>query len=342
MKYKLDRNASAEILRLIIKHMSAHPAAMTPNSYSVWYEHVSGINSALSIEIETLLNKKLDLDDATVERLYLNHISSLDEEVVHTLRKDIFLLLSKILEFTTSSDTQTIEFSSNLRSFSDQLKHNLNPLKLAELVSKMISDADVMVGFMKKINAELTACKQKGESLHSELKNARKEAITDPLTGVLNRRGFEMISSETFVEQAKQNTQLCLLMVDIDFFKNINDQYGHLFGDRVIRVIAETLKYKVRGQDCVARIGGEEFVVLLADTDIRGACIVAENIRRTIEACRIVPHGSQEAIGGVTVSIGIALYTNNVNLLDLLDQADQALFQSKSEGRNRTTVYAKI
>jgi diguanylate cyclase len=341
MKYKQDRDASGEILRLLIRQMSEHPAAITPISYTVWYEHVMGINAALSMEIETLLKKNLKLDDTIIERLYLNHISSLDEEEEHALRQDMLLLLSKILEFTASTDSQTVLFKSSLQSYSDQLKLNLNPVKLAELVNKMISDAASMVDFIQKINSELTACKQKGETLHSELKNARKEALTDPLTGILNRRGFEEASSAILVEQVKQHNDLCLLMVDIDHFKKINDLYGHLFGDRVIRTIADTLKSKVRGQDCVARIGGEEFVVLLADTNTQGACIVAENIRRSIEACKIVPHGSLESIGGVTVSIGVALHTNNERLIALLDQADQALFQSKRAGRNRSSVYEK-
>lgn len=128
-------------------------------------------------------------------------------------------------------------------------------------------------------------------------------------------------------------------MIDIDHFKQINDAYGHLFGDKAIRVIAETLKSKVRGQDLVARMGGEEFAVLLAETDLAGARIVAEHIRRTIAACQIHRLGTHENIGDITVSIGVAANVKGNNLEDLMDQADKALFVSKRQGRNRTTVH---
>jgi diguanylate cyclase len=130
----------------------------------------------------------------------------------------------------------------------------------------------------------------------------------------------------------------CVLMIDIDHFKKINDTYGHLVGDKVIRFVADTLKKQVKGKDTVARFGGEEYVILLPETTLSGALSVAENIRSAIEKTRIKRLETDEAISQVMVSIGVARYLPGESTDQLLDRADAALYTSKSKGRNRITI----
>jgi diguanylate cyclase len=170
-----------------------------------------------------------------------------------------------------------------------------------------------MRGSMQNLQYELAASKQQVEKLHDELQSARGEAMTDPLTGILNRRGFETRAKQIFVNQTMLDKGLCLLMLDIDHFKKVNDTYGHLFGDKV----------------------------MLPETNISGARTVAEHIRQSIEKGRIRRLDTQEQIGGITISIGIAAYTRGISALDLLDQADKALYVSKKTGRNKTSVYGQ-
>ncbi len=339
MKYEQDRNASGEILRLLIQKMAGHPAAFTPLNYAVWYEFSTGINPALSEAMDKLLDSGDKLDDDTIEKLYIKYVSECNMDAERVLREDIQQLLEKLAGVNAETDKQAHQFGSSLQAYGDTLKQNLDAPKLIALISNMSGDTDKMRGSMQNLQSELANSKQQVEKLHKELQSARGEALIDPLTGILNRRGFEARAKQTFADQATPSKGTCLLMFDIDHFKKINDTYGHLFGDKVIRGIAETLKSKVRGQDSVARLGGEEFAVLLAETDTSGAHVVAEQIRQTIEKCKIHRLDTQEKIGGITISIGIASYTSGVSLVDLLDQADKALYISKGQGRNRTTVY---
>ncbi len=166
-------------------------------------------------------------------------------------------------------------------------------------------------------------------------------AYYDKLTGLVNRRYLEMRleqACQEFVTFAKPHA---LILFDIDHFKNVNDTYGHLFGDKVICAIADTLKSKVKGQDAIARIGGEEFAVLLPETDVKGALVVAEQIRHAIEHGKIRRFDSDEQIGGISISIGIASHSKGSDLLALLDQADKALYTSKQGGRNRTSIFGQ-
>jgi len=341
MKYEQDRNASGEILRLLIQKMAGHPAAFTPLNYAVWYEFATGINPALSEAMNKLLDGGDKLDDDTIEKLYAKYVSECNTDVQRVLREDIQHLLGKLAGFTEETDKHAHQFGNSLQNYGNTLKQNLDPSMLGALIDTMSGDTDKMRGSMQNLQSELAASKQQVEKLHQELQSARGEALTDPLTGILNRRGFETRSKQTFADQTMLDKGLCMLMLDIDHFKNINDTYGHLFGDKVIRVIAETLKSKVRGQDTVARLGGEEFAVLLPETDTTGARVVAEHIRQSIERGKIRRLDTQEQIGGITISIGVAAYTKGVSAVELLDLADKALYVSKKTGRNKTTVHGQ-
>ncbi len=127
-------------------------------------------------------------------------------------------------------------------------------------------------------------------------------------------------------------------MVDIDFFKRVNDTYGHVVGDHVIRFIGASLNKQTKGKDTAARFGGEEFAVLLPETTMDGAHSVAENIRKSIEKAKLVNKANDQPIGQVTVSIGVARYRTNESIESFVSRADEALYKSKQEGRNRVTL----
>ena len=342
MKYSRERAASAEILRLVLQKMASQPAAFTPPTYAVWYEYSTGINPALSAAMDKLLESNTPLDDDAVEKLYADHISSdCDTDAQETLREDIKKLLNKVAGFTAETDRQATSFGSSLQSYGDALKGNLDAAGLDSLISGMAGDTDKMRGSMQQLQAQLQASKQEVEKLNQELESARGEALTDPLTGVLNRRGFETRTHPVFSDAGPTDKDLCLLMLDIDHFKKINDTYGHLFGDKVICAVASTLKSKVKGQDPIARLGGEEFAVLLPETNVTGAFVVAEQIRQSIANGKIRRSDNNGQIGGITISIGVAAHAKGNSLTELMGRADKALYTSKQGGRNRTTVFGQ-
>jgi diguanylate cyclase len=338
MRYEQDRNASGEILRLLIQKMAAHSAAFNPHTYTVWYEFITGMNPALNAALSKMIEGGNTVDDKAIEKLYAKNIAlGTGEEQ----RETINLLLNKIAEYTAETDRQAHQFGDNLQVYGDKLKQMPDAGKLDTLINTMVGDTSKMRGSMQTLKSELEASKQEVEKLHQELKSARGEALIDPLTGIHNRRGFETIAKQIFEDKNALEKGVCILMLDIDHFKKVNDTYGHLFGDKIIRVIAETVKSKIRGQDSVARMGGEEFAIVLTETNTEGAKIVAEHIRQSIEGGKVRRLDTKEHITGITVSLGMAVYENGKSIVDLLDQADKALYISKNEGRNRTTVFAK-
>ncbi|HPX61325.1 MAG TPA: diguanylate cyclase [Deltaproteobacteria bacterium] len=157
----------------------------------------------------------------------------------------------------------------------------------------------------------------------------------DSLSGIYNRRFLEKRLQDEYERHRRYCRELAVLMIDIDFFKMINDNYGHQCGDEVIRSVAEKIAAVIRCTDVVARYGGEEFCCLLPETGLAGAGIVAENIRQQIEAMRMVFDGHTIE---VTVSLGLSALKKGDTPQLLLKRADDALYRAKQSGRNRVVT----
>jgi len=167
----------------------------------------------------------------------------------------------------------------------------------------------------------------------------KKLSSTDPLSGIANRRAFEKEFEKVMAQSRRNKVEISLLMFDIDHFKHFNDEYGHIAGDKLIRIVAQAIKRLLkRPADMVARYGGEEFIVMLPDTDIHGAISVADVIREEVSMIDIEKYAKADV--NITISCGVTTIDANQvsSLYDYVRLADQALYVSKREGRNRTST----
>lgn len=165
----------------------------------------------------------------------------------------------------------------------------------------------------------------------------KEQAVTDPLTGLYNRRYFEENLNKEVIRAKRQHQHFSIIGIDLDFLKQINDKYGHSFGDLAIKSVADVLKSNARAIDLPARMGGEEFNILLPGIDSKGAMVAAERIRKAIEQKEL------DTIGHITASIGVATFLeHSENIEELLELTDQAMYASKRNGRNRVTLAKAI
>ncbi len=161
----------------------------------------------------------------------------------------------------------------------------------------------------------------------------KEQAVTDSMTGLFNRRYFEEFIKKEAIRAERQNQNFSVISLDLDHLKQINDVYGHNYGDIAIKAIADVLKVNARSIDVAARMGGEEFNLILPGVDSAGALVAAERIRKAIEGVEL------DKIGHITASIGVATYLEQSDDLDeLLELADQAMYESKRKGRNRVSL----
>ena len=176
------------------------------------------------------------------------------------------------------------------------------------------------------------------EMLQEELVQARQEATIDALTGLHNRRGLDISLQASLEETTRIKKPLCVLMIDIDHFKAINDSHGHLIGDKVLISVGKLLSNQVRGDDYVARYGGEEFIVILQETPITAAFTLAEKIRSSIERLKLKQVKTGKSLDPITVSLGVASFRYGEAMEDFLNRCDEALYRAKKLGRNRSVI----
>ncbi|MFC1733436.1 GGDEF domain-containing protein, partial [candidate division KSB1 bacterium] len=162
-------------------------------------------------------------------------------------------------------------------------------------------------------------------------------ATTDGLTQLYNYRSFSIRLSEEIERSLRYKLKFSLLMLDLDHFKNVNDTYGHLAGDLVLKKVAEEIKLSTRAIDFIARYGGEEFAVILIESDIEDALVIAGRIRKNIESLKMTYN---DEIVSITISIGGVEFRGSPRIpQELIERADKALYKAKMNGRNRIETY---
>jgi diguanylate cyclase len=210
------------------------------------------------------------------------------------------------------------------------------------LAERLLAETRRMQHTNRDLEHKLDASREDIAALQRDLDDVRRESMLDPLTKIANRKSFDEGIEVAIGEADANDAPLCLLIIDIDHFKNFNDTYGHQTGDQVLRLVAMTLKSNIKGQDLAARYGGEEFVAILPFTDLSGAVIVAENIRRAIQAKELLKRSTNEKLGRITASFGVAAYRPGDTPMALIERADRCLYAAKHAGRNRVISEAEL
>ncbi|MDP2808530.1 MAG: GGDEF domain-containing protein [Rhodocyclaceae bacterium] len=336
MKYRDGVEKSAEYLRLALPLMAKQAAAMHPVSYAVWYEYVSGSNSSLKVAIDGHLKNGTVFDEAAIYDIFHTHVAEINEQVAQRLSEGFQKVMADMSSSAAQAGDQAGQFGNALEKWcADRASSNPGT---SQGIDAILGLARNMQGAIVSLKGRLDDSRREIEQLRSDVVQAREDAVTDGLTGLTNRRGFDMAIAACLSESDPSECGPSLLIADIDHFKRVNDTYGHLFGDRVIQAVAQILKDNVKGKDTAARYGGEEFVVLLPDTPIEGARQLAEKIRTVVERCRIRRTKDSGTVANIAISLGVASFKAGESAVDFVGRVDAALYISKSAGRNRVTL----
>jgi diguanylate cyclase len=313
-------------------------------SAALWREAACIDNLTLDTELTALVASIRD--DRANLRFELQHKAAPDLGNERFIKAGSGLLgvLNTIHAAMTDANEQAGRFDDRLDAFAVDLDSTASILDVQLRIDAMRSDLFRLTHSLSTLGERLTAGHQEVGRLQGALQLARAQASVDPLSGILNRRGFELELDRLRSRHVDPSTPLpmplSIVMLDIDHFKNINDHYGHAFGDQVIRAVAQSLVALTQRRDTAARLGGEEFVLLLPDTPATGAREVAERIRRAIAGGRIRAREAESPIGQVTVSCGVTQVLPDESVDEAMLRADRALYRAKQSGRDRTVLAA--
>ena len=240
----------------------------------------------------------------------------------------------RLKELPTTSDIPIIFLSSREET---EIKVNGLTLGANDYINKPFKAEELMarVEVALRLKEERDRLRQTANEALTAAEHAQQRALTDALTGLMNRYGLQRTLVKEIAETRRYKRLLACLMLDMDHFKKINDTYGHLVGDTAIQQIGTLLTETVRASDMVFRYGGEEFIILLPETNLGGAAIVGEKIRAAAES-RVFGNG--EKVFPLTLSVGIAILNDVESGNDMIARADEALYRAKENGRNRVEV----
>lgn len=332
--YSDNLNKTSEFLRLTITLLAKHKIPADPHNYQMGYEYVSGRNQLLIDDLDKLIEQSDSPEEKQLRTLY-KHYFLQDETFLEAMRQELRLIISKLLEEFGYSGNLLSNYTETLHQFIDILDSQNSSNDMLEATQKVIEETHSLEKSQQRLELQIIDIISEVDSLRKELHQVKEESKIDALTGIANRKAFDIELEQSILTSRETKKPFCLLLLDIDHFKKFNDTYGHLIGDKVLRYVAASLKRNVKGNDCVARFGGEEFVIILPATSINGGMVVAEQIRQAVSSGTLTDKITDTSYGKTMISIGITQFRPSDLSNELVGRADKALYLAKDRGRNR-------
>ena len=341
MEFSEGKKDAAQHAMGAVQRMASLGITPNPQNFTVWYVYLSGRDSSFVRHVDSMLANKEPFGDAqcadlyaAVLRLSRDDKESTREAALDAVGGDLERAIAETTEILKQAGSETERYGETLEGVDGALQSAGTAEQMQSVVANLVEQTRRMAEQNRTANESLQQSNNEIADLKVRIADIRSEALTDPLTGLANRRAFNEQLNDQISKAGTQGNTLSLLMLDIDHFKSFNDTYGHQLGDEVIRLVAGCMSAKTKEQDTTARYGGEEFSIVLPDTSLHEAETVAETIRLAVAGQKIVRKASRQTLGSVTLSIGVAQYRSGDSDDDLIARADAALYSAKHAGRN--------
>ncbi|GJL94169.1 MAG: GGDEF domain-containing protein [Hyphococcus sp.] len=304
-----------------------------PPYYEVWFSHLERKNDDLSSEIDSA--------GASIDEMFLKNIhgkyfeNGKTESNIDDYTAQLLLQTKNMKHLIENFDDSAKEFHKDLDDASVQMEAgNIDEQDPKVLLGTLLQTAQKAIERNAELEQNLSLASTKISSLQEAVEMIATDANTDFLTKLHNRRYFDNAFDQLLDSARISNEPLCLVVADIDHFKNFNDTWGHHIGDQVLKLVAGTLRENVKGQDLIARYGGEEFSIALPNTTLEDAVRLTDNIRVAVSKRKLVNKATNSELGRITMSFGIAMLDEKTTAEDIFQQADSALYAAKDAGRN--------
>jgi len=343
MEHTDGHDQAAEYGETALEFMRKQNIPATPANYEVWYTHASGRDAELSNAIDILTSNNQPFTEEQNDAIYQQFVRPKDTgETVRETSVKIEESVNTVVGFLR-------EASEGATSYGESLQNNLGAMADAEnleslrrAVESLVSDTKGMTEQNSLLRERLEESSTEIHTLREHLETVQKEAMTDALTGIANRKFFDDSLRQEAASAMEQSSKLCLMLGDIDHFKRFNDTYGHQVGDQVLKLVGMILKESASGRATAARYGGEEFAIILPAAGLEEAKSLAETVRTTVASKRIRKRSTGEDFGNITMSIGIAMFRPGEPVADTIQRADQSLYHAKGTGRNRVATELEL
>jgi diguanylate cyclase len=326
---------SAAYLKQAVPLMIKYQIPTTPNNYHLWYNYVSGDMPELNSAIDQAVKLQGTCSLPTCERLYHQHLANQDEQQLEAMKLSLAAMANELGHSMQDALVDTGQFQAMLDKSFDRLSRiddeGLSLDDTMTILRELVRESrDVRMSTLHFRN-QLSSAEKEIKELKEALSETRKLATEDALTNLLNRRAFDL-EMDCLI---RNRQPFSLIMVDIDRFKNFNDEYGHLLGDQVLRIFGKRLREASKEGITAYRLGGEEFALLAPRRSLALTRQMAESLRRAIEKMSILDRKSGRRIDHITASFGVGEHNGQETGDALVERTDKLLYKAKELGRNR-------
>jgi len=339
LKNKMDAEYIRETSDKALDLMSIHNVIPSPSNYLVWYQYVSEENLTLNKTIDEMIKKNNPFTSKVSKNIYARFFSNDQEQTAVTKTgRGIQTELTTITKALREMNKGTAKYSATLNDGLRGMDNIPGGTELKSIISDLVTNTKEMENSSNFAQQKLQESSKTVQKLQVALEAVRQESLTDMLTNIGNRKSFEENLAANTKQAIADASDMCLIICDIDNFKNFNDTWGHHVGDQVLKAVAHSMKTRVGEIGTTARYGGEEFAILLPNMSLENARKTADTIRVSISQRSMKRKSTGESIGKITCSFGVAKYRLNEHRNEFIERADAALYKSKANGKNMVTT----
>jgi diguanylate cyclase len=322
-----------------IDWLTARAIPPTPEHFRVAFAHLAGEDPTLSAAVEAMTRDGTGPDAIQLRLLHERFFEGQEARLLLEHGRRLNEMARNLQGELAEAGKQTRHYGSALSTMRAAVHRERDLARVADLLGRIAEETGRMQELAGRLEGGLASGVAEICELRRSLHAAQQAALTDPLTGLANRKRFDLALASLAAEAREEGKPITVIMADIDHFKSFNDRYGHRMGDLVLKLVAELLLDHFKGRDVVARYGGEEFAVILADTPLETALKLADRLRETL-ATRHLRTRDKTLIGRITLSLGLAELAPEEALSRWVERADRALYAAKRAGRNRALALA--
>jgi diguanylate cyclase len=321
---------------IALNQIKAFGLPADPASYALWYAYAAATQPTLNKKIDDLIAAQRVLSVTELDRLHDQYLSPTGmaeraDKFSTVLLDQIELIIDLVEAALASSSSLQMQFASA----GQELRRTVDRATIKAVIETLVTSIQGMEERASSFQKQLQSSQDVIEALKDDLEQACRDSNTDAITALSNRRHFDIALDQAITTATHNDSPLSLLFIDVDRFKEFNDAHGHQMGDDVLRLLGATLKQALNGQGLAARVGGEEFAIVLPNAELSQAHVLAEDIRSAIMGREVLRRATGERLGRITVSIGVTQYQPSESASSLIERADRHLSKAKEQGRNR-------
>jgi diguanylate cyclase len=312
---------------------------MSPKNFELWYVYYARQNTDVVKTIDARVKAGEEITEPfclETHKAYLE--DNRNDDLVREAGDKITKTISQVTGMVRDVKVTTQQYGKSLSGANSSLTDTDDVEELKKILANVTRDTQLMIEQNQLLEEELDQSSTDMEDLQRDLESIRKEAMTDGLTGLANRKSFDNMLDYVRRKSDEEGQVFTLMMIDIDHFKNFNDTYGHQVGDQVLRLVAKTLTDGIKGKDFAARYGGEEFSIILPESNTIAGEVVGNALREAVANKEVINRSTGEKLGRITMSVGVAQYTGSETDEQIIERADKALYQAKDTGRNKVVL----